>query len=115
MERSLGLRKDHILLTIISARTKLYIVSVHGRNWSDGHSSGVTPGPISNPAVKPAHVPVAYCIAQAYGKADSLSTTFQSSHFDAIYSTDSIVSINMTLRYHLGNDTDKTGWKCNHR
>ena len=51
----------------------------------DGHSSGVTPGPIPNPEVKSARVSVCTVLrkrtgtqtrfAQAYGNSDTLSAT----------------------------------------
>ena len=36
-------------------------------DWYDGHSGGVTPGPIPNPAVKPSRVPVCTVLRKRTG------------------------------------------------
>ena len=46
---------------------KCYICDQHPMFWYDGHSGGVTPGPIPNPAVKSAHVSVCTVLRERTG------------------------------------------------
>ena len=50
-----------------SVNDKDYIVAVYPTFWYDGHSGGVTPGPIPNPAVKSACVSVCTVLRERTG------------------------------------------------
>lgn len=50
-----------------SINHKYHILEAYCKFWSDGHSGGVTPGPIPNPAVKSARVHVCTVLRKRTG------------------------------------------------